>query len=394
MRCPSCGTENAPDSRFCGVCGAKQAPPGRLAPTAKIPDDAPFPQPTGQRPQIQQGYQQGPASIPPQPSPYASTGPASIPPSSGPASIPPKGPASIPPHVYQRAATPQPVDSQRATPLPPELRPSSQDPAFVPQTSQRARVPLPAPAGSMAGDSFVVPPQRSLGMIAIVLVIDLALAGSGAVMLAKGLAKKKPADTSPPAAPELKMQQRSDVRPTPAPTPTPAPSPSPPEAVAAAASPAPAVAAATPVIEAKPDKTATRDKDKKTKTTKGGGVVTSPTTSPSTGPTTSPNGPITDPGHDDSAAPAGFDLKGEANKLAAGSNDLFTRCLGAAGKVHGQIKIAYQVNPDGTVTHPFAVENSTSNDQLGQCLADVIATWRFSAHAGEVQNAVRPFTYP
>src|SRR5688572_16392253 len=50
MRCPKCGTENAPDSRFCGVCGAMQPslPPQqqRLAPTAKISDDAPIAAPT------------------------------------------------------------------------------------------------------------------------------------------------------------------------------------------------------------------------------------------------------------------------------------------------------------------------------------------------------------
>ena len=37
MRCPSCGTENAPDSRFCGGCGGKLGT--TLAPTTKLPDD-------------------------------------------------------------------------------------------------------------------------------------------------------------------------------------------------------------------------------------------------------------------------------------------------------------------------------------------------------------------
>jgi hypothetical protein len=62
--------------------------------------------------------------------------------------------------------------------------------------------------------------------------------------------------------------------------------------------------------------------------------------------------------------------------------------------VHGTIKVAYRVEVDGRVTHPYAVENSTGNEQLGICLSDVIATWRFSPHAGDAQNAVRPFTYP
>src|ERR1700760_2523072 len=45
MRCPSCGTENAPDSRFCGGCGARFGPPSaRVAPTQKISDDDSFPQ--------------------------------------------------------------------------------------------------------------------------------------------------------------------------------------------------------------------------------------------------------------------------------------------------------------------------------------------------------------
>ncbi|MBC7974362.1 MAG: zinc ribbon domain-containing protein, partial [Myxococcales bacterium] len=45
MRCPSCGTDNAPGSRFCGGCGAKLAVSARLAPTQKITDDAGYPQP-------------------------------------------------------------------------------------------------------------------------------------------------------------------------------------------------------------------------------------------------------------------------------------------------------------------------------------------------------------
>ena len=47
MRCPTCGTENAPDSRFCGGCGARLAP-ARVAPT-QTTDDAPY-APPGQPP--------------------------------------------------------------------------------------------------------------------------------------------------------------------------------------------------------------------------------------------------------------------------------------------------------------------------------------------------------
>src|SRR5262245_53907187 len=45
MRCPSCGTDNAPDSRFCGGCGARfGTSASRVAPTQKISDDTSFPQ--------------------------------------------------------------------------------------------------------------------------------------------------------------------------------------------------------------------------------------------------------------------------------------------------------------------------------------------------------------
>ena len=37
MRCAICGTENAPDSRFCGGCGARvSGVSNRLAPTVKV----------------------------------------------------------------------------------------------------------------------------------------------------------------------------------------------------------------------------------------------------------------------------------------------------------------------------------------------------------------------
>jgi hypothetical protein len=282
----------------------------------------------------------------------------------------------------------------------------------MPPTQQRkpvARPSTPVPAGSMVGDSLVLPPQRPLGLIAIVLVIDFALAGAGAVMLSKGLSKKTQEDPGPPKAPEQKMQQRTEVMPPPAPSPTPAPSASPTEAVAAAAAPDTKVpASAASLVEAKNDKSPTRGtKDSKKKDAP---KTTTPTTAPSGGGGAVSSGPVTHPGGattpedpykdqpkdspKDQPAATSFDLKAESNKLASASGDLFARCLAAAGTVHGTIKVAYRVQANGSVDHPFAVENSTGNEQLGICLADVIATWRYSAHSGDTQNAVRPFNYP
>ncbi len=160
MRCPACNTENTLDSRFCGGCGAKLAlAEPRVAPTAKIPDDAPFQTPAP-------GAYAAPTTYAPGPISYA------------PPSMPPRLPSS-----------------------PPVAPP----PARVPEASLSMAVP-----------------RRRTGLIATVVVIDLALAGAGGLLLAKGLEPPTvPASTSPAPTP------------TPAPTPAPqttsiAPAPSPP----------------------------------------------------------------------------------------------------------------------------------------------------------------------
>ncbi|HEX4456215.1 MAG TPA: zinc ribbon domain-containing protein, partial [Kofleriaceae bacterium] len=162
MRCPACNTENTPDSRFCGGCGAKLAlAEPRVAPTAKIPDDAPFQTPAP-----------GAYTASVAPSTYA-PGPISY----APPSMPPRAPSA------------QPI-------APPP-------PARVPEASLSMAVP-----------------RRRTGLIATVVVIDLALAGAGGLLLAKGL--------EPPTAPAATA---TAPPPTPAPQTTaitPAPSPAPP----------------------------------------------------------------------------------------------------------------------------------------------------------------------
>ena len=138
MRCPACSTENTPDSRFCGRCGAKLVSEPRLAPTAKIPDDAPLPA---------QAAVAG--------APYAGGGPISY----------------APPQMPPAAALPSPAPT--ATPVP--------------------AAPAPIRRVPEASVSLPEPPRRRTGLVAAVLVIDLALAGTGAFLLAKGVAPPKPA---------------------------------------------------------------------------------------------------------------------------------------------------------------------------------------------------------
>lgn len=153
MRCPFCGTENAPDSRFCGGCGQAQPAPGpvsRVAPTAKIPDDAPLAPPT--RP--------GPSGVH---SPHVSYAPPAMP-------TPPPGSLQAPPQLQSPASIAPTVQRQ-------------------PPRAASVAPPPRAPMASNASMDFAPPPHRPLGLIAFVLILDLALAGSGAFLLLKGLSK-------------------------------------------------------------------------------------------------------------------------------------------------------------------------------------------------------------
>jgi hypothetical protein len=121
-------------------------PTSRVAPTAKIPDDAPLAPPTrpgplsGQHPNVSYA----PPAMP-TPPPGSLQAPV-IPPTSQRRGAPSNGYAAPP-----RAASRAPVDS---------------------------------------GSSFSAPPPSTpLGLIAIVMIVDLALAGTGAFLLAKGLSK-------------------------------------------------------------------------------------------------------------------------------------------------------------------------------------------------------------
>jgi hypothetical protein len=162
MRCPSCGTENEPDSRFCGGCGARLA--GALPPTQKIDTGAqPIQSPPSVQPSAQ--YVRAPTSQPPR------SGPQSVPP----ASYPMAPSVNRPPSVDR----PAPQGSNGAQPVPAQ----SMDP-----TSQRRKPSLSEPPP--------LPPKRNMALIAIVLIIDLALAGAGAYMLAEGLREPEAAPTT------------------------------------------------------------------------------------------------------------------------------------------------------------------------------------------------------
>ncbi len=383
MRCTTCGTENAPDSRFCGGCGARQPASGeqRLAPTAKILDDAPFPQssgPTNVRPPT------GPVSYaPPSIPPPASTGPHQ-PVNRGPASIPP---TSNPPKTNPPKSNPPTGQQRHVSGAQKPVSPVSSPPVSSP--------PRPAPAQlSNPSGSFSVPPQRSLALIVIVLVLDLGLAAAGGVLLMKGLADKKPAKTEPAPA-----EKKSAIEAVP-------PAPSPPAAAAAAPAPAvePVASTVVPPAPAAAAREAPKDPTKREKAKafvedkpkpKGDAPKTD---APKTdAPKTKPEQPArvdsvpTEPQDPRSMSAS---TEQEIDAAAAKSKPAFARCATEAGSVQGTIKIALQVRNDGHVINAAAVDNTTGDGELARCLVSEVSSWRVSAHHGAAINLLRTFNYP
>jgi hypothetical protein len=299
MRCPACNTENTPDSRFCGGCGAKLAlAEPRVAPTAKIPDDAPFQTPAPGA--YTAAYAPGPIS-------YA--------------------PPSMPPRL-------------------PSAPPIAPPPARVPEAS----LSLPVP-------------RRRTGLIATVVVIDLALAGTGGLLLAKGLEPPAQAPVSSPAP-----------APTPAPTP-PAPqttSITPPAGSAndvAIGSALDHIAAAPPApepIPAPPQHVAPKK------------------------PATPPPAPV-DP-YDMSHA-----LANEVELAASRAGPDFEHCLDTAlheKPIHGAIHVSFVVVADGRVATPKITQNTTGSSGLAACLTTIISGWTFATHPAHATSFTRPFSYP
>jgi hypothetical protein len=189
MRCPSCGTENAPDSRFCGGCGLRFAVSGqRLAPTQKIDDDASFPQrasaPAQAAPATHLTTLPGPP--PPRPLPPPAF-PGAIAPPAFPGSIaPPAFPGAIAPPAFPGSPPPAPSPPRAVSSAPP----SGYQNGRAPIAAAPAPHAPPASAVTFGGPSSALPvvARRPWGLIVAVLLLDTGLAVAGAWMLREGLA--------------------------------------------------------------------------------------------------------------------------------------------------------------------------------------------------------------
>jgi outer membrane biosynthesis protein TonB len=422
MRCTTCGTENEPDSRFCGGCGARMGtePKPRLAPTHKIQDDAAYPQHAPQ-----------PAAAPSGPVSYA---PPSLPPS-GPHSSPPSGPRSSPPPSVStqprssppHAAAPHLSPATIATPPAGSLR-APPAPLATPQPTR------PRPPVTADSEAFAPPPRPRTGLIIAVLLLDIGLAIAGGVLLFEGLENDEPAsNTSSEQAKPDEKRTEAPATPTP-PTPTAAAAeqtaaatPAPASAAPAAASPAPAPpGAATTTPAARKDATKQRDdKPVAAAPTNKGAPTKPPATAaaakPSSTPTSAaakpsstatsaaptptaptpaaapqPPAPATTPPRDEAKAsdpqdpsPA-VDTRKEIDAAAARSKAAFERCEGEhAGQ--GKLVVAFRVHPDGRIANATAVENSTNNSELARCYVAEVSAWRVSPHDGAAIDMSRAF---
>jgi hypothetical protein len=223
MRCPSCGTDNAPDSRFCGGCGTRVAVSGqRVAPTQKISDDARFPQRPLERPP---GPGAGsavpitapgvvapravpatpflPQGVPPAQRPFAGGSAAPAPPATAaPIAPAPRGPDGQAPS--SRRPSPRPQAAVVDGPRDAKTGASSID--ADPRDATRGGVNRPASPGERGrGGPLSIDPSLSLpiaarrpwALIAVVLLIDLGLAVAGVWMLTQGLSDR-PGRPAPP----------------------------------------------------------------------------------------------------------------------------------------------------------------------------------------------------
>lgn len=378
MRCPACAGHNAPDSKFCGVCGIRLAPESATEPPSPAPSAVP-------------------------PSSEATAQLALPPPSSAPSPALPPGPAAPP---ALAAGPPAPV------------------PSPAPSLSRTE-----APSGGSLDGSLRLPeaPGARVARLVIVLAIDAGLVIAGLV-----LATRRPAP-SPPAAitatgpaevvdPTIGREPGSDPgsggvlgpgsghatgpdhgqlgpgsghvdggvivlvdaggargangaavgvadgRELPPPEVDAAVAVEPAPAIDAAPAPAPAIDAAV-AVQPEP-------------TVDGGPAPTEV------------DAALT-------AAVSADEIVRQVNHLAVASVSRLDRCYQSATKVlpadqalHGQVDIGLAVLPTGAVDTVQVLQNSTGSDPLGQCVQAVVQAWTFSPHdAGEPIHVSRSFSF-
>ena len=189
MRCPSCGTQNEPDSRFCGGCGARfTGAETKLAPTQKIHSD-----PAVLQAHHAQAVAQRAASVPQPSAPPALSAPQPVlrqPSGSQPAQQRPSAQQTVPGSAQQIRQRHPSAQLRASTNGHQEQRSSSAAPGShaVPGAPRPAAPSAPVPSARGSLDQSFALPKRRWGVIIAVLVLDLGLAAAGVWLLLEGLA--------------------------------------------------------------------------------------------------------------------------------------------------------------------------------------------------------------
>jgi len=237
------------------------------------------------------------------------------------------------------------------------------------------------PTPQRASAKSLEPPPKRWGLILLVLLIDLGLAAGGVVLLREGLREAPAPSGSAGSASAGSSAQAEPVKPA-APPPAIAQPPPPPQPEPVAAAPAPTPAPVEPPAAGSGSNRA-RTKIHVTNRRAGAGPID----------------PYDDLHGKGSGAPT-FSLSAQIDRLMAHSKPAFDGCYTAVMKsvppeqaVHGTIKIAFRILPDGHLERVVALDNGTGSEQLAACIAAEIGTWALPAHPGDAVDFVRPFNF-
>lgn len=72
---------------------------------------------------------------------------------------------------------------------------------------------------------------------------------------------------------------------------------------------------------------------------------------------------------------------------------LATKALPEDQALSGEVDIAFEVMPTGETRNVSVARNTTGSNQLGACIADVVASWAFAPYEGEPVNLLRTFRF-
>lgn len=249
--------------------------------------------------------------------------------------------------------------------------------------------------GSLADSLFVAPPVNRRATFGL-LGMSILMAGAGAYLLL----------TAPPG----NLEDPAEARQAPMPGPKQLIAPAqldaaiePSQSPSSQAKPSQGLPASAPASPTRSDSPANRPpsgvpRKPKERVTQPGGRANGPGTVPA--PT--PNHDDTGGGEPEEPSPAippakPADLADQVRRAMEESQGAVRRCHDQASAgglvVQGEIDVAFQVLPEGTVVNASPVRDTTGSATLGHCLSAVVSSWAFTAGQPSAIAFVRSFSF-